>query len=145
MSKLGFSLPTIYDATACYSPVSPLSGGKTPEIPPPSPRRLYAKGRFGKSGKSATLHKNFLVKDLVNSNGKGGTPYEKASELADRVIEGTARIVRLNRKEEAGRIAGGRRNVEASIVAGAHKRDSAVGESSAYEDVRVESGKQKTR
>jgi hypothetical protein len=75
------------------------------------------------------------VKDLVN-NDKGETDYDKVSELADRVLEGTARITRLNREEEAGRIAGGRRNVEASIVCGAHKRDSAVGESSSYEDIR---------
>ena len=44
--------------------------------------------------------------------------YEKLSELAQRVITGKATITRLDNDEEQGRIAGGRRNVEASIILG---------------------------
>jgi hypothetical protein len=42
--------------------------------------------------------------------------YEKLSELAKRVSEGKATIARLDKDEEQGRIAGGCRNVEATIV-----------------------------
>ena len=45
--------------------------------------------------------------------------YDKLSELAQRVITGKATITRLDKDEEQGRIAGGRRNVEATIVLGA--------------------------
>jgi len=45
--------------------------------------------------------------------------YDKLSELARRVIAGKATIARLDRDEEQGRIAGGCRNVEATIVLGA--------------------------
>jgi len=44
--------------------------------------------------------------------------YGRLSELAQRVIEGKATIARLDHDEEQGRIAGGRRNVEATIVLG---------------------------
>ena len=44
--------------------------------------------------------------------------YGKLSALAQRVIEGTATIARLDTDEEQGRIAGGFRNVEATIVLG---------------------------
>ena len=44
--------------------------------------------------------------------------YGRISELARRVIEGTATIARLDTDEEQGRIAGGFRNVEATIVLG---------------------------
>jgi len=40
--------------------------------------------------------------------------YDKLSELAQRVITGKATIARLDKDEEQGRIAGGRRNVEAT-------------------------------
>ena len=69
--------------------------------------------------RNSTFAQNFLVKNLVNINDKGEIDYEKVSELAGRVLEGTARITRLNREEEQGRIAGGRRNVEASLYIGA--------------------------
>jgi len=45
--------------------------------------------------------------------------YDKLSELAQRVITGKATIARLDKDEEQGRISGGRRNVEATIVLGA--------------------------
>ena len=44
--------------------------------------------------------------------------YGKLSELAQRIIAGKATIARLDKDEEQGRIAGGCRNVEASIVLG---------------------------
>ena len=44
--------------------------------------------------------------------------YGKLSELARRVVAGTATIARLDRAEEQGRIAGGYRNVEATLVLG---------------------------
>ncbi|MDR1724209.1 MAG: hypothetical protein LBR84_09780 [Tannerella sp.] len=44
--------------------------------------------------------------------------YGRIAELADRVVRGDARIYRLPRKDEAGRIAAGRIAVEASCVAG---------------------------
>ena len=45
--------------------------------------------------------------------------YDQLSELEQRVITGKASIARLDKDEEQGRIAGGRRNVEATIVLGA--------------------------
>ena len=44
--------------------------------------------------------------------------YDKLSELTHRVITGKAKITRLDKDEEQGRIAGGYRNVEATIVLG---------------------------
>ena len=44
--------------------------------------------------------------------------YGRLSELAQRIITGKATIARLDKDEEQGRIAGGYRNVEASIVIG---------------------------
>ena len=44
--------------------------------------------------------------------------YDKLSELAQRIIAGKATIARLDKDEEQGRIAGGCRNVEATIVLG---------------------------
>jgi tRNA(Ser,Leu) C12 N-acetylase TAN1 len=76
-------------------------------------------------------------------NEKAEIDYVKIETLAGRVLEGKAELGRLNRKEEKGRIASGRRNVEASLVLGAYKGDSAVGESSSYESVRAEAGRQK--
>jgi len=44
--------------------------------------------------------------------------YEEISIIAGRIIGGTAKITRLDPEEERGRIAGGRRNVEATLVLG---------------------------
>jgi hypothetical protein len=55
---------------------------------------------------------------LQKNNPKSRMEYGKLSELARRVIAGKATIARLDRDEEQGRIAGGCRNVEASIVLG---------------------------
>ncbi len=45
--------------------------------------------------------------------------YETVKEVAGRIRSGELRITRLKPREEQGRIAGGRRNVEASIIIGA--------------------------
>jgi hypothetical protein len=50
---------------------------------------------------------------------KNGMNYGEVSILAGRIINGTATITRFDPEEERGRIAGGRRNVEASLVLGA--------------------------
>ncbi|GHT51960.1 hypothetical protein AGMMS49982_10910 [Bacteroidia bacterium] len=44
--------------------------------------------------------------------------YEKLSIIAEQVIAGKATITRLDNEEEQGRIAGGRRNVEATLAIG---------------------------
>ena len=44
--------------------------------------------------------------------------YDEISNIADKIINGKAAITRLDPEEERGRIAGGRRNVEATLVLG---------------------------
>lgn len=44
--------------------------------------------------------------------------YEQIKEIAEKITRGKLSITRLNPREEQGRIAGGSRNVEASIIAG---------------------------
>jgi hypothetical protein len=58
-----------------------------------------------------------LIKQLKIEvfNEKEKIDYDKVTELADKVLKGTARITRLDREEERGRIAGGRKNVEATL------------------------------
>ena len=58
------------------------------------------------------------LQDIINE--KEEMNYEELRNVAGRVIEGTATITRLDSKEEQGRISGGRRNVEASILLGAN-------------------------
>jgi hypothetical protein len=48
-------------------------------------------------------------------NDKEKIDYDKVTELADKVLKGAARITRLDNEEEQGRIAGGRKNVEAAL------------------------------
>jgi len=59
-----------------------------------------------------------LSNEIRNGN------YERVKEIAGRIAEGTSAITRLNRKEEQGRIGGGRIAIEASLVAGAADRAS---------------------
>jgi len=69
--------------------------------------------------------------------------YGRLSELAQRVIAGKATIARLDKDEEQGRIAGGFRNVEATIVLGTsleHHQSQQYGSSRA---VNVTAAKQK--
>ncbi len=59
----------------------------------------------------------FSLKSLYTPD--GGIDYGRVKEIADGIVSGTSRIVRLNECEERGRILGGQRNVEASLIAGA--------------------------
>jgi hypothetical protein len=52
-------------------------------------------------------------------NNDGEIDYEQVRNIASRIISGESKIFRLNEREEQGRIRGGRRNVEASIISGA--------------------------
>ncbi len=60
---------------------------------------------------------------------EGGIDYERIKTIAAGIISGTHRIVRLNDIEEQGRILGGQRNVEASLIAGAEEGSGTEGES----------------
>lgn len=55
---------------------------------------------------------------MYNSEGK--LDYEQLGHITDRIESGEFEIARLNSKEEQGRIAGGRRNVETSLIIGAN-------------------------
>ncbi len=59
----------------------------------------------------------------------GGVDYDRVKEIADWILSGACRIVRLNDFEERGRLLGGCRNVEASLIAGAEEISSPEGES----------------
>jgi hypothetical protein len=60
------------------------------------------------------------LKILYNKDGE--FDYEQVKEVAGRIGSGQLKITRLNSREEQGRIAGGRRNVEASVIIGADAR-----------------------
>ena len=60
------------------------------------------------------------LKTLYNKDGE--INYEQVKSIAGRIVSGESKIVRLNEREERGRILGGRRNVEASIICGAEAR-----------------------
>lgn len=55
--------------------------------------------------------------DVYNDNGT--VNYDKAKDVAERVASGELEIVRLDRQGERGRVAGGSRAIEASILIGA--------------------------
>ena len=59
----------------------------------------------------------FSLKSLYSREGE--VDYERVKEIARRIVSGTSRIVRLDDREERGRILGGQRNVEASLIAAA--------------------------
>ncbi|MBA3632045.1 MAG: hypothetical protein H0W58_04420 [Acidobacteria bacterium] len=63
-----------------------------------------------------------LLKNLYNKDGE--FDYEQVKTLAGRIGSGELKITRLAPREEQGRNSGGRRNVEASIIAGAEARTS---------------------
>lgn len=69
--------------------------------------------------------------------------YGQLEQTTDGILAGKTRLSRFNRSEETGRIAGGRRNVEATLVAGANRSAGAGGEGCPYEAVREEAGRQK--
>ena len=60
-----------------------------------------------------------IVDTLYNEN--GNINYEHVKDVAGRVTSGELEIERLDPEGERGRIAGGQRNVEASIIAGAEE------------------------
>ena len=62
-------------------------------------------------------------------NPDGGIDYGSVKEIANRIVSGTGRIIRLNDGEERGRILGGQRNVEASLIARAEEGAGQEGES----------------
>lgn len=66
-----------------------------------------------------TQSQNFL-ENLYNKDGE--LTHEQVKEIARRIGNGEFEITRLNPREEQGRIAGGQRNVEASIIIGAEAR-----------------------
>ena len=67
------------------------------------------------------------LKSLYNPD--GGIDYERVREIAKEIVHGTSRIIRLDDAEEQGRIFGGQRNVEASLIAGAEEGSGKEGES----------------
>ncbi len=69
----------------------------------------------------------FSLESIYNLEGK--IQYEIVKTIAARIISGKSRIVRLNDREEQGRILGGQRNVEASLIAGAEEGAGPEGES----------------
>ena len=69
--------------------------------------------------------------------------YERISELAQRVITGKATITRLDNDEEQGRIAGGYRNVEATIILGTEVEYNQSKQQGVSRTINVESAKQK--
>jgi hypothetical protein len=101
--------------------------------------RFKTKKNLENSGNSTNFASE---KDLLDDvfNEKGEIDYDKVADVAERIFNRTAGISRFDRKEEAGRIAGGKRNVEASIVAGAHQGNSTISKSGSYEAVREEVG-----
>ncbi|MFA6728994.1 MAG: hypothetical protein WCS17_12395, partial [Prevotella sp.] len=69
--------------------------------------------------KSANEGDNLLSLDVIN---KGEIDYDKLKEISGRIESGGSTITRLNSAEEQGRIKGGRRAIEASILTGATRR-----------------------
>jgi len=62
---------------------------------------------------------HFTVENAIFAiENKNSMHYDEISTIANRIINGTAAITRLDPEEERGRIAGGRRNVEATLVLG---------------------------
>ena len=69
----------------------------------------------------------FSLKTLYTQDGE--FDYAQVKTTAKRIISGKSRIIRLNDGEEQGRIYGGSRNVEASLIAGAEESSSEERES----------------
>lgn len=69
---------------------------------------------------------HFSLKSLYTLDGR--VDYERVKEIANWILSGAGRIVRLNDCEERGRILGGCRNVEASLIAGAEEGSSTEGQ-----------------
>ena len=67
-------------------------------------------------------HKSGEINLKILYDKDGEFDYEQVKNVAGRVGSGELEITRLAPREEQGRNAGGRRNVEASIIAGAEAR-----------------------
>lgn len=76
----------------------------------------------GWSKGTAPLASAVNASDIIDS--KGNVNYERAKDVAGRIERGDATIRRLNPSGEQGRIKGGQRNVEASIILAANERAS---------------------
>ncbi|MDL2323438.1 hypothetical protein LJC52_05570, partial [Bacteroidales bacterium OttesenSCG-928-A17] len=63
---------------------------------------------------------NVSLNDIINENGE--INYENLEEVSRRTESGDTTITRLNPEEEQGRIRGGRKAIEASILSGAARR-----------------------
>lgn len=77
-------------------------------------------------------------KDIITDK---GINYDKVNRIAEQVISGESQIVRLDDKGERGRVLGGIRNVEASIILAANERASEdAGSESASLEMPADSG-----
>ena len=77
------------------------------------------------ASRNASANKGVGI-DLIDGiiDKEGNINYEQVRQLSSRAISGSVQIIRLNEREEQGRIRGGRRNVEASILLGAEESPS---------------------
>jgi hypothetical protein len=105
--------------------------------------RFRSKKDLENSEKNTTFAQNFNDNDNEKRKISRLQSGSNIEIWAGKIIGGQARIGRLNPEEERGRIAGGRRNVEATLVAGANYGTSGRSQSSSYEAVREEARKQK--
>lgn len=79
------------------------------------------------------------LETLYNKDGRFN--YEQVKTIAGRVRSGELEITRLTPREEQGRNQGGRRNVKASLIAGAEARTSQTASRRSREE-RIKSNKQ---
>jgi hypothetical protein len=63
--------------------------------------------------------KYYAIQELKKRKDERERRFKKDIETANEILMGRRRICRLSPEEEKGRIAGGRRNVEASVILGA--------------------------
>jgi adenine/guanine phosphoribosyltransferase-like PRPP-binding protein len=97
-----------------------------PRIKQHSPSNLLTETDFvNKSGDEFTPLKSVSEEGDINLeflyNERGEIDYERVKTVSSRILSGEIQIVRLNEAEEEGRIRGGRRNVEASLLIGANE------------------------
>jgi hypothetical protein len=76
----------------------------------------------------------FNENDLNLFDERGNINYEQVKQLGSRIVSGESKVVRLNEREEQGRILGGSRNVEASLLIGASQSTSGTGGSRAQRE-----------
>ena len=80
--------------------------------------------KLGRVGMSYKEYNEKLNKSSSNSilDKEGNIDYKNLNIISDEIIKGTKRIDALNKEEEQGRVKGGRKNVEASIICKAIKQ-----------------------